>query len=71
MDDTLWMNDNVNIVVVNTKQVVSLNDLQTLVHESGRVHRDLAAHAPVGMLQGICHLNSLQFVYRPVPEGAS
>ena len=71
MDDALWVNDNVNVVIVNAKQVMRLDDLQTLVHEGGRVHSDLAAHAPVGVLQSICHFHSLQFFYRPVPKSAS
>lgn len=39
-----------------------------LVHERGRINRNFAAHAPVGMLQSICYFNLLQLLHRPIPE---
>ena len=50
VNDTLRVNDNVNVVIVHSKQVVSLNDLQAFVHQGCRIYGYFAAHAPVGVL---------------------
>ena len=42
-----------------------------LVHEASAVDGDFPAHAPVGMLDGICHSDGLELLHRPLPEGTS
>ena len=71
MYDALWVDDNIDVVIVYAKQVVCLNDFQAFVHERCGVYSDLASHAPVGVLQGICHLDSLELLDWPVPEGTT
>ena len=53
--DRLRVHHYVDAVVRHPEQLVGLNDLQALVHEGGRVDRDLRAHAPRGMGQGVSH----------------
>lgn len=62
MDNALGVDDNVNVVIVNTKQVVRLDHLQTLVHQGGGINGDLLAHAPVGVGDGLLdsHLHGTQ-----------
>mmetsp|Transcript_8303 Transcript_8303/g.36730 ORF Transcript_8303/g.36730 Transcript_8303/m.36730 type:complete len:255 (+) Transcript_8303:1657-2421(+) len=47
------MDDDVDVVVGGTVQVVSLDDLESLVHERGGVARDLGSHVPVGVGGGL------------------
>ena len=45
-----------------------LDDLQSLVHQCGGVHRDLRSHVPVGMAHGIRRRHVLQLVEGPSVE---
>ena len=65
------MHDDIDQPVVQAEQVVSLDHLQALVHERGRVDRDLRTHAPGGMSQGLLDGCLGQFVARPAAEGAT
>ena len=47
------------------------SDLETLVHEGGRVDGNLLAHAPVGVLQRVLDADLLQLLRRPVAERAA
>ena len=42
------------------EKMVSLDDLQSLVHECGRIHRDLGAHLPGRMVQGFLYSHLAQ-----------
>ena len=49
-------------------EVKSLNDLQPLVHERGRINGDLGPHAPVGMLEGLLRRNGAQGLECPAAK---
>ena len=68
VDDALGMDHYVDVVVVRPEEVVRFDDFQTLVHQRRRIDRDLASHAPVGMLQGVCHLGVPQPLDGPVAK---
>src|SRR5207248_2232268 len=46
VDDRLRVNHDLDVVIVNAEQLVGLDDLETLVHESGRVDGVLRPHVP-------------------------
>ena len=69
--DALGVDHHVDVVVRGAEKVVRLNHLQPLVHQRGAIDGDLAAHAPVGVLQRVLHARSLQILSRPVAEGAA
>ena len=46
VDDRLGVDDDVDLLVGRPEQVVGLDQLEALVHQRGRVDRDLAAHRP-------------------------
>ena len=71
MDDALRVDDNVNIVVIHSEQVVRLNDFQPLVHQSGRVNGDLLAHRPVRMRGGLGHSDLCDMEMRCVGIGTN
>mmetsp|Transcript_28994 Transcript_28994/g.47874 ORF Transcript_28994/g.47874 Transcript_28994/m.47874 type:complete len:217 (+) Transcript_28994:140-790(+) len=41
------MNHNINIIIASTEQVVSFNNLKSLIHHCGTVEGDLGTHIPV------------------------
>ena len=47
------LDNNLNLILRQAKQPDSLNQLQTFVHQGGGIDRDLSAHIPVGVLEGI------------------
>lgn len=55
MDDALGMHDDVNIIVVRAKEIVSFDYLKSLVHHRGTVHGDLCTHVPVWVRQRISY----------------
>ena len=71
MDDRLRVNDDLDVVVVQAKEVVGLDHLQALVHQGGGIDRDLAPHAPVGVAGGIGHGGLVQISRVPVAEGTA
>ena len=60
MDDALRMYDDIDIFVISAEEVMSFDDLQSLVHHRGAVHRDLCTHIPVWVRKRIshCHLKA-------------
>jgi hypothetical protein len=71
VDDALGVDDHVNVVVGGAEEVVGLNHLQALVHHRGRVHGDLGAHVPVGVLERVGHRHLLEVLRVPVTEGTA
>ena len=53
VDDRLRVHDDVDALVGRPEQVVGLDELEALVHERRGVDRDLAAHRPGGVLEGL------------------
>ena len=51
VDHRLGVNDNVDLVELELEQVVGLDHLQALVHQRGRIDRDLWTHRPIWMLE--------------------
>ena len=51
MDQALRVDDHLDVVPVHVEQPPRLNDFESLVHQRGRVDRDLRAHVPGRMLQ--------------------
>ena len=51
MDDRLRVDDHVDLIRPHAEQPARLDDFEALVHQSRRVDRDLAAHAPRGMVE--------------------
>ena len=58
-------------VVGRAEEVVGLDDLEALVHEGRRVDRDLAAHRPGRVLEGVLDGDAGQLGARPAPERAA
>ena len=66
--DGLRMDDHVQPVIREPEQVVGLDQLQPLVHQRGRVDRDLASHVPGGVGERLLHADRLQLVADQPPE---
>ena len=49
------MDHDLDVVVIQSEQVVSLDYLKPLVHQGGGIHGDFASHAPVGVTGCIGH----------------
>mmetsp|Transcript_20478 Transcript_20478/g.50901 ORF Transcript_20478/g.50901 Transcript_20478/m.50901 type:complete len:259 (+) Transcript_20478:713-1489(+) len=47
------MDDNIDVIIASSKQVVCLDDLQSLVHHSSTVEGDFGTHVPVRMGRGL------------------
>lgn len=43
------MDDNINIIVGSSKEIVSFNDFQTLVHHGSTIECNFSSHIPVGV----------------------
>ena len=69
--DALGMNYHLDVVRSHAEQMHGLHKFQALVHHGGAVHRDLGAHAPVGVLHRLLGRHILQFFPGLAPEGAS
>ena len=68
MDDALRMDDHIQLLGRHVEEELGLDQLQPLVHERGRVDRDLAAHRPLGMLAGLLGRGGGNSLRRPGPE---
>ena len=53
MNDGLRMNDHIQLLWRNGKQMQGLNQFQPLIHHGGRINGDFAAHIPIGMFEGL------------------
>ena len=69
--DTLRVHDDLDVVVVDAKQVVRLNHLQAFIHQRGAIDGDLLAHAPVRVLERVTHARGGERGHAPVSEGAA
>ena len=49
----LRVNQNLNLLGIDAKEPLGLNDLEALVHHRSRVDGDLGTHIPCGVPQGI------------------
>ena len=49
----LRVNEDVDLLGLEREQVMSLDDLETLVHQCRGIDRDFRAHDPIGMTQGL------------------
>ena len=71
VDDALRMHDDVDRVVVDIVQPVCLDHLQALVREGRRVDRDLRAHRPRRVAQGLLGRDRGERLRRRVEERAA
>jgi hypothetical protein len=69
VDQRLGMNDHVDPLVGCPEEMVGLHHLEALVHQGRRIDRDLAAHRPGRMVQGLLDGYIAQFVPRASAEG--
>src|SRR5262249_8505132 len=51
MDDGLGMDDDVDFLWRNVEKPTRLDNFESLVHQSGRIHSDAPSHLPCRMLQ--------------------
>ena len=58
--DRLRVYDDVDPLVRRAEEVMGLDQLEALVHQRGRVDRDLAAHRPRGVLEGLLDAHALE-----------
>ena len=49
MNPTAGLHEHADVIDRHVKQVVGLNNLETFVHERGRVDRDFGPHRPAGV----------------------
>ena len=68
MYDGLWVNDDLDLLRRNIEKPPCFDNLQSLVHHRGRIHRDLGSHIPVGMIQRFLQGYRRKCVQRPIPE---
>ena len=68
MDGALRLHDDADAVVGHVEQVVRLDDLEALVHERGRIDRDLRPHVPRGMGERLRGRDFAQLVARAPAE---
>ena len=68
MNYTLRMNYDGDLIGVEVKQSMRLDDLQAFVHEGCRIDRDLVAHSPGGMFQRVFDRNPRETLGRPLPK---
>src|SRR5579883_539426 len=71
MHNALWVDDNLDLVIGDAKEPVRLYDFQPLIHQSGRVNRDLWPHPPGGMRQRLGYCDLALLLQRFVSEGAA
>ena len=71
VDHALGVDHHLDLIRRHAKEVHGLHKLQALVHQGGAVHRDLGAHAPVGMAHRLLRGDILQFLPASAPEGAA
>ncbi len=70
MDDALRMNLDRDFFNRHIEEPMSLDHLETLVHEGGGVNGDLLSHLPVGMMEGIFDRHIGKFRHGEIEERA-
>ena len=68
MDDALRVDHHINLCSRKPEEPARLDDFEPLVHERGRVDRDLAAHLPSRMPERLLNGHVAQFDRGPVEE---
>ena len=71
MDGALRLHHHLYAVVRHSEQMMRLDNLQTLVHERGRIDGDLRPHVPCGMRQRLLHRDICKFFARFAAERAT
>ena len=71
MHHALRMHHHINHVRGHIKQPAGFDKFQPLVHQGGRIHRDLRAHVPVGMFHRLFRRHSLEFFNTEFTERAT
>ena len=71
VDDALRVDQDLDAGGVDVKEPAGLDDLQPLVDQGRGVDRDLGAHGPGGVLEGVFGPDVLQFLRGPSAEGAA
>ena len=71
MDDRLAVKQHFNLFRGQVEQMMSLDDLQGLVHQRRRVDRDLRPHVPGRMIEGLVDGHLGQRLQRNIPQRAS
>ena len=71
MDDTLRVDDYLDLVEGHSKQPACLDDFQALVHQGGGIDGHLGPHVPIGMLQSGLPAHAGQFGQGSIQERAS
>mmetsp|Transcript_23275 Transcript_23275/g.32481 ORF Transcript_23275/g.32481 Transcript_23275/m.32481 type:complete len:238 (+) Transcript_23275:2-715(+) len=71
VDDGLGMDYDVDVIVIGSEEVVSLNHLKSLVHQSGRVYGNFGSHIPIWMFERIFQLHLVQVLCIPVSKSTS
>ena len=68
MDDALRMDHDGHLRRRQVEQPARFDDFQPLVHQRGRIDRDLVAHLPRRMLQGVGNPDAGEVVCRSVQK---
>ena len=61
MNNALGMNQNFDLIHINTKEPFCFHNFQTFIHQGRRIYGNLIAHTPVRMFQSICRCYFQQF----------
>ena len=70
MDDTLRMDQDLDIFDCNIKEPFRLDNFKALVHQCCRVDRYLFSHIPVRMIEGLRRGHFPEFSFRTGAKGA-
>ncbi len=65
------MNQNVELIEPDGKQMICLNQLKALVHHRRGIDAYLCAHVPIGMRDGLRRCDLTHLVKRERPERAA
>ena len=68
MHDRLRVHEHIDLVSGNAEQPARFDHLESLVHQGRRVNRDLVAHVPGRMPEGVVGPDPLQPLDRPVAK---
>ena len=71
MNHRLRMHHNADLFRLTGEEPPGLNHLKAFVHHGGRINRHLAAHLPVGVIQGIFECYLLHLLARVSAEGTT
>src|SRR5213075_2343044 len=71
MDRGLRMYDHADLRGRQVEQSAGLDDLETLVHQRGRINGDAVAHFPCGMVQRLGNSDIGELGYRSIQERAT